>query len=81
MTEEQFKKEVDFVENVITHYAGYDLDLFGYLCIRPTDQGIWCVDVGNEEIVFSSPKEAAVFFVQTRLKLNLGLDLEVNHLK
>ncbi len=43
LTEQQIQEEIDFVTKIITHPAGYDLDLFGSLCIRPTDQGVWCV--------------------------------------
>ena len=43
-TEEDIQKEIDFVLKVITHPSGYDLDLFGSMGVRPTDQGVWCVN-------------------------------------
>jgi len=37
------EEEIEFILKVITHPVGYDLGLFGTMCVRPTDQGAWCV--------------------------------------
>ena len=74
-------KEIDFVVKVITHPAGYDLDLFGYFCVRPTDQGVWCVSYDHPgkycwEKCFPTALEAATYFVNTRIKDKIGVDFE-----
>lgn len=81
---EECLAEILFVEKVVTHPAGYDLDLFGMMNIRPTDQLIW--EVSWEEILdqtrctlyktFSSAREAAEFFVLKRKERQLGIDIE-----
>lgn len=80
------QEEIDFVVQVITHPAGFDLDLFGCFCIRPTDQGVWCVawvdpinpiNIGTEKC-FSTPIEAATFFVNKRYEDRIGIDFEIS---
>jgi hypothetical protein len=89
LTEQQIQEQIDFVIEVITHPAGYDLDLFGSLCVRPTDQGVWCVswkpdrplqhngrDIYEIEKSFPTAEEAAEFFVRKRYQEKIGLDFE-----
>lgn len=82
--------EVDFVVQVITHPAGFDLDLFAMLCCRPTDQGVYCVtynptgeynDPDKWEECFEDPVEAARYFVAKRNEMKLGIDYEINMLR
>lgn len=83
------EEEIDFVVKVITHPAGYDLDLFGSMCVRPTDQGVWCVSweenveiedckfkVEEIEKCFPTAREAAEFFVKKRIQDEIGIDFE-----
>lgn len=75
------QEEVDFVIQVITHPAGYDLDLFGYFCIRPTDQKVWCVSYDHPgeycwEKCFNTAEEAASYFVKIRHDEQIGIDFE-----
>jgi hypothetical protein len=84
------EQEVELVKTVISHEAGYDLDLFGgMLCIRSTGGPI-----NNEETIeveWQSPHDtplqvksfpkaeldsAARFFVEKRHDLGIGLDYE-----
>lgn len=76
--------EIEFVLRVITHPVGYDLGLFGIMCIRSTDQGVWCVsceNIGNteKEQCFPTAREAAEFFVKKRIVNEIGLDFEKLH--
>ena len=79
--------EEELVVAVITHKAGFDLDLFGgMLCARGTEQGVFCVSwntdaasaggPSDQEEEFKDPVEAATFFVQKRHELKLGMDYE-----
>ena len=83
------EEEIEFVLKVITHPVGYDLDLFGTMCVRPTDQGVWCVSweentkivdgkftTDEREQCFPTPQEAAEFFVRKRIADEIGLDFE-----
>ena len=83
-------QEIELVYQVITHPAGFILDLFGgMLCIRS-----YFVEVGTEwevtweEILdggkvvdsfrqFLDAKEAATFFVEKRYDMQLGIDMEI----
>lgn len=73
-------EEIKFVTSVITHPAGYDLDLFGMYCVRPTDQGVWCVSWEENgktvERTFNTPEVAAAFFVNMRHEREAGIDIE-----
>lgn len=74
--ESKLLEEIAFVISVITHPAGYDLDLFGDFCIRPTDQGVWCVDWADESFTFDNPRSAAEHFVRLRFSREIGIDFE-----
>lgn len=82
MSEEDIVKEIDLIESIITHPAGYDVDLFGYLYARPTDQGVWCAGTNREgsesaeERCFDTAREAAEHVVRLRHSLQFGLDYE-----
>ena len=83
-SEALIQEEIIFVTKVITHPAGYDLDLFGTMCVRPTDQLIWEVDweesIDGKRVEkykeFPTAKEAAEFFVHKRYEIQLGEDVE-----
>lgn len=85
----KIEEEIEFVLGVITHPVGYDLGLFGTMCARSTDQGVWCVSweektevrEGEFETIeveqcFPTPQEAAEFFVRKRIADEIGLDFE-----
>lgn len=82
------EEEIEFVLKVITHPVGYDLGLAGFMCVRPTDQGVWCVSweentkvsegkfkTNEVEQCFPTAQEAAEFFVRKRMADGIGLDL------
>ncbi len=91
-TAAEFQAEVYLVTSVITHAAGYDLDLFGgMLVIRSTggpmnDEETFEVEwnmmigtkseVGTQSFPRDRPEQAATFFVTKRQELRLGLDYE-----
>lgn len=80
MNNKKLQEEIEFVTQIIIHPAGYDLGLFGGLYIRSTDQNTWEVTCMAEPYdqykSFNSAKKAAEYFVETRLKLQLGADFE-----
>lgn len=65
-TEQQIQEEIDFVLKIITHPAGYDLDLFGSMCVRPTDQGIWCVSWEQDHPMDDSSSDPYFCMIQSR---------------
>lgn len=78
--------ERQFILDAITHPAGYDVDLFAMLCVRPTDQGAYCVtyeptgfkdDPRNWEKCFEDPREAVDYFLAKRNELDIGVDHDV----
>ncbi len=83
----QFDAEVAIVKQVIAHPAGFDLDFAGGLIfIRSTDQETyeveWNVTLNgkgehdHKSFEVEQLHEAAVFFVQKRHELRLGIDFE-----
>lgn len=66
LTEQQIQEEIDFVLKVITHSAGYDLDLFGSMCVRPTDQGVWCVNWEQDQPINDSSNDLYFCMIQSR---------------
>lgn len=70
---------------LIQHPAGYDVDLFAMLCVRPTEDGKFCVtyeptgrpDPRNWDKCFDRPQEAVDYFLMKRQELKLGIDFEV----
>lgn len=81
LTEQEIQEEIELITKIISHPAGYDVDLFGTFCVRPTDQGVWEVDWvdGNnkpEYKTFDTAKEAAEYFVRLRIKDEIGIDFE-----
>lgn len=88
-SESTSEMEVAAVEAIITHPAGYDLDLFGgMLVIRSTggpmndeetfevEWGLSETNVGCKSFPRDAAHEAATFFVNKRRALRLGLDFE-----
>jgi hypothetical protein len=83
--EDKLRAEVDFVTSVLTHPAGFDLDIFGLLWVRPTDQATFEVEwedlVDDKKVTghesFTDPQLAAQCFVQKRAEYRLGVDYEV----
>jgi hypothetical protein len=81
-------EEITALVAILSHPAGFDVDICGTLIIRPIDENSppqrWEVDW--EEIKdnftttfsqeFSVLSEAVSFFVQKRRELQLGLDFE-----
>ena len=92
MTSKQ--QEIELVYQVITHPAGYILDLFGnMLYIRSyfTEVGteyevVWEEILDGGTVVdsfkqFLDAKEAATFFVEKRCDMQLGIDIEHSLMK
>jgi hypothetical protein len=89
--EEGFDAEVELVMCVISHPAGYDLDLFGgMLLIRSTDQDTveveWLLPANSirtsseteyESFPSEQLRDAAIFFVKKRHEMKLGIDFEM----
>ena len=76
--------EKQMIVAIITHPAGYDVDLFSMFCVRPTEDGKFCVtyqptglpDPRNWEKCFDRPDEAVDYFLKMRQQLQLGIDIE-----
>ena len=88
------EQEIELVYQVITHPAGYILDLFGnMLYIRSyfTEVGteyevVWEEILDGGTVVdsfkqFLDAKEAATFFVEKRCDMQLGIDIEHSLMK
>ena len=76
------KEEIALIIKVLTHPAGFNIDLFGgLLSINSTeDPCCWEVtgSVNGKEYwkSFSTVEEAAMFFCEERRRRQLGIDLE-----
>lgn len=81
------QEEVILVASLLRHPAAYDVDLFGVLGIRTTDQETIEVEwehlpdeSGRTKSFRSFPKtsldEAVRFFVDKRYEMELGADIE-----
>lgn len=77
--------ELNLIVAMITHPAGYVVDLFGgLLSVRGADEGNeqFTVEWQNKEIgvptfrLFDSAKEAVEYFLSVREKYKIGLDME-----
>jgi hypothetical protein len=82
--------EVLLVKNLLDHPAAYDVDIEGTLWVRRYEYPMWAVEWEapiepkqiNESLVktktevkeFNSTLEAAIFFVNKRHEMKLGLD-------
>lgn len=82
--------EIELICMVITHPAGFDLDIAGTLCIRRYEYPVWAVEeevafggnVGKYNVKeFDEPRKAASYFVERRHALQLGLDFEEELMK
>lgn len=79
--------EIELITAVITHPAGYDVDLFATFCVRPVEDGSYCVSYegvnlkDSWEKCFTDPVEAAKYFVAKRHELQLGIDIELELMK
>ena len=80
-------QEIQMLVALLSHPAGFDIDMGGTLCIRPIDEcsppESWEVDwetrtsfPGMEYKEFSNLQEAVQFFVDKRHELEMGLDFE-----
>ncbi len=69
LTEQEIQEEIELITKIISHPAGYDVDLFGTFCVRPTDQGVWEVDWvdGNNKPEYKT-------LIQLKKPLNILLD-------
>lgn len=86
MNEEQ---EIQLIYQIITHSAGFDVDIAGSLLIRQYEYPMWAVEWEewkdyndlNSRIAlvreFTDPLEAASFFCKKRYELRLGLDFRL----
>jgi hypothetical protein len=78
------RDEILLIHQVVTHPAGYNIDLFGDLVeIQGNDQGTyevaWCPGPNAKAHPyrsFKSPLRAAAFFVWKRHKLGFGVDYD-----
>lgn len=82
-------KEIVKIIFILSHPAGFDLDMCGMLCIRPIDECSPPIryEVDWEEYIdgktcslykeFDTLESAAIFFVHKRHELQYGLDYEV----
>lgn len=75
------EEEIDLVYRLITHPAGYGVDMHGSLWIRQYEYPEWAVewempDRKIEVREFVDPLEAAKFFVNKRHEFQAGLDYE-----
>lgn len=83
------KQEIELVHDIITHPAGFDMGNSGILTIRQYECPIWAVEYETglypNKILdvreFSNPMVAAIFFVEKRHQLQLGLDFEKELMK
>lgn len=78
-------EEIQSVYRMLVHPAGFDVDIDGILWVRRYDDLIWAVewevwanDGSKSERIevreFDIALDAAVFFVQKRHEMKLGLD-------
>lgn len=79
------EKEINELLVVLKHPAGFDIDMGGLLCIRPTDEccppETWEVDWedwdNNKHYAnFDNLLDAVEFFVKKRHELEYGLDYD-----
>lgn len=74
--------EKELLVELVTHPAGYEVDLFVKLSLRPLEDGRFAVDYLDDdgirrwEEVFEDPGEAAEFLIKTRNEMQLGFDHE-----
>jgi hypothetical protein len=78
--------EITLITTLLSHPAGFDIDLSGGLCIRPVgcrfavDWDVFCEEdiVGfiSHEKVFNNLEEAARFFCEKRRAGKIGLDFQ-----
>jgi hypothetical protein len=82
------EEEIEHFMAFLSHPAGFDVDMFGLLCIRPIDECCppqsWEVDW--EDLVdgvhvslhrsFNDLREAVTFYVERRHLMCLGIDFE-----
>jgi len=95
ITFEKKKKEdeINLLIDLLSHPAGFDVDLAGVLCIRPVDECSppvrwevdWETDLSKpgdyQHQEFEDLLSAAVFFVNKRHELEYGLDFEAIYYK
>jgi hypothetical protein len=88
------EQEIELVYQVITHPAGYILDLFGnmlyirsYFVETGTEWEVTWEDIQEGSVVvdsfkqFLDAREAATFFVEKRYEMQLGIDIESSLMK
>jgi hypothetical protein len=92
MTEKE--QEIELVYQVITHPAGYILDLFGnmlyirsyFVATGMEYEVVWEEIMDGATVVdsfkqFLDAREAATFFVEKRYDMQLGIDIEHSLMK
>ena len=88
------EQEIELVYQVITHPAGYILDLFGNMLyirsyfteIHTEYEVVWEEILDGGTVVdsfkqFLDAREAAIFFVEKRCDMQLGIDIEHSLMK
>lgn len=74
-------KEVDEdlvkqVFDIITHPAGFGVELFMLLMVTRLENGMYSVSSEDEEELFDDPRDAAIRFLEWRDEIKLGFDFE-----
>lgn len=76
-------QEIILVHNLLRHPAGFDIDIAGLLWVRQYEWPQWAVewtdpsDTSKVEVrEFDNVLSAAIFFVDKRYEMELGLDIE-----
>ncbi len=87
----EHQSEVELIYQLITHQAGFTVELFSTLYIRSEEDGSWIVKWENffcphsdpksewEELTFANAMQACQCFIELRYRICLGLDLEEQH--
>lgn len=79
------EEEVNLINLLLQHPAGYDIDIQGTLWVRRYEYPVWAVEwevqdgspfINVEVKEFNSTLEAAKFFVDKRYEMKMGLDFE-----
>ena len=75
------EEEIAFIQKIIEHPAGFNLDLLGLLSVTGNEDLTWEVEYegGKHEKRYKecrTSKEAARLFVEWRHELEIGIDIE-----
>ena len=80
--------EIELVYDLLSHPAGFDIDIAGLLWVRQYEWPQWAVewntpaDTSKIEVQeFNNALDAATFFVAKRYELGYGLDFDLIELE